>query len=259
MPFPRPFSNGNIVVAEPIISVSGLRGVIGETLTPDAAIRYVAAFAAGVPPGAIVVGRDSRPSGKMLAAAILAGIEALGREALDAGIVPTPTLGVLVRQCGAAGGVQITASHNPSPYNGIKLFSAQGRVIPADLGKQVFARYRRGEFPWAAHDRLGVSRSLPDPLAGHLAAVLAIVDVPRIRGRRFKVVLDSNHGAGGALGRLLLDALGCRTTILGETPDGQFAHPPSRRPKTLPASLQPSPRPPPTSAFARTPTPTDWP
>ena len=215
-----------VPVAEPIISVSGLRGVVGETLTPDTAIRYVAAFAAGAPPGAIVVGRDSRPSGTMLAAAILAGIEALGRSALDAGIVPTPTAGVLVRQSGAAGGVQITASHNPSPYNGIKLFSAVGRVIPADVGEQVLARYRRGEFPWTPHDRLGASRSLPDPLAGHLDAVLAIVDVPRIRCQRFKVVLDSNHGAGGALGRRLLDALGCQTTILGETPDGQFEHPP---------------------------------
>jgi phosphomannomutase len=107
-------------MAEPIISVSGLRGVVGESLTPEVAIRYAAAFAATVGAGPFVVGRDSRPSGQMLSQAIQAGLQAVGRDTLDAGIVATPTTGVLVRQARAAGGIQITASHNPSPYNGMK-------------------------------------------------------------------------------------------------------------------------------------------
>ena len=82
---------------EPIISVSGLRGIVGETLTPEVAIRYVAAFAGIAPPGDILVGRDSRPSGEMLSLAIQAGLHALGRTTIDAGIVATPTAGVLVR------------------------------------------------------------------------------------------------------------------------------------------------------------------
>ena len=102
---------GAALVAEPIISVSGLRGVVGETLTPEVAVRYAAAFAALAPPGAILIGRDSRPSGEMLSAAIQAGLQAAGRDTLDAGIVATPTAGVLVRHCQAAGGI---ADHRQS-------------------------------------------------------------------------------------------------------------------------------------------------
>ena len=142
---------------------------------------------------------------------------------------PRPPLGVLVRRLAAAGGIQITASHNPLPYNGLKLFSAEGRVIPAALGEEVLRRYRRRASPsWAPARpaRAAPSQRRPDTLAAHLEAVLATVDVQRIRRRQFRVLLDANHGAGGPLGRRLLEALGCRVTILGEPPDGQFAHPP---------------------------------
>jgi phosphomannomutase len=210
---------------EPIISVSGLRGVVGETLTPDVAIRYAAAFAATLPPGDILIGRDSRPSGRMLSLAIHAGLHALGRSTIDAGIVATPTAGVLLRHFKAAGAIQITASHNPAPYNGLKLFSAEGRVIPAGPGRDVLERYRTGTPAWAPQDRLGDIERCDDSVTAHLLAVLDTVDVERIRKRRFRVLLDSNHGAGSIFGRRLLHELACLITVLGEEPDGQFAHP----------------------------------
>ncbi len=213
-------------MAEPIISVSGLRGVVGESLTPEVAMRYAAALAAGAPPGEILVGRDSRPSGRMLSLAIHAGLQAVGRTTIDAGIVATPTAGVLLRQYQAAGAIQITASHNPLPYNGLKLFSAEGRVIPAAPGQQVLERYRADTPAWLPYDRLGNGRRVEDAITGHLLAVLATVDAERIRKCRFRVVLDSNHGAGGILGRRLLHELACRLTVLGEEPSGQFVHPP---------------------------------
>ena len=213
-------------MGDPIISVSGLRGIVGETLTVEVAVRYAAAFAGLAPPGSIVIGRDGRASGEMLSGAIQAGLHAVGRNTLDAGVAATPTTGVLVRQFEAAGGVQISASHNPARYNGLKLFSAEGRVIPAGPGRNVLARYRAGTIDWVPHDRLGTRRELPDSTSAHLGAVLATVDVARIRGRRFRVLLDSNHGAGGLLGRRLLEELGCRVTLLGEEPNGQFAHTP---------------------------------
>lgn len=209
---------------EPIISVSGLRGIVGTSLTPVIASRYTAAFATLAPKGPILITRDSRPSGAMLAQAIEAALQACGRDTIQAGVVATPTTGVLVRQLGAAGAMIITASHNPSPYNGLKLVSAEGRVIPARPGREVLERYRAGEFAWAAHDGLGQARECPDPHAAHLQAVLATVDVERIRGAGFSVLLDSNRGAGAVLGRRLLEALGCRVTHLGATPDGQFEH-----------------------------------
>ncbi len=219
-------------MTEPIITVSGLRGIVGETLTPEVAARYAIAFAADAPPGEILVGRDSRPSGVMLASAVHAGLQAVGRTTIDAGIVATPTAGVLLRRAGAAGAVEITASHNPPPYNGLKLFSAEGRVISAPQGQRVLERYRQfaaaggrsAGITWATHDGIGSLRHCPDAIADHLQAVLKIVDVPRIRDRRFRVLLDSNHGAGGILGRRLLEELGCRATILGEEPTGRFTH-----------------------------------
>jgi len=212
-------------MAEPIISVSGLRGVVGETLTPEVAVRYAAAFAATCPEGPVLVSRDGRDSGRMLADAVHAGLHAVGRTTLDGGVLPTPTVGILVRDLHAAGAVQITASHNPPEYNGLKLFSHEGRVIPAGLGEQVLARYRTSRSDWVSHDRLGSRREAVDALSGHLHAVLAIVDYARVRRRAFEVLLDSNHGAGGFLGRRLLEELGCNVTVLGEPQDGQFAHP----------------------------------
>jgi phosphomannomutase len=213
-------------MSDPIISVSGLRGIVGEGLTPEVAMRYVAAFAAECSPGPFLVTRDGRFSGEMLAKAVHAGLQAVGRDTIDAGIAPTPTLGILVRHRRAAGGVQISASHNPSQYNGLKLFSSQGRVIPEGPGQKVLARYRSGTTAWVPHDRLGRFDLFPDPLTPHLEAVLATADLPRIRSKRFKVLLDSNHGAGSDLGRRLLEALGCQVTLLGGQQDGRFDHAP---------------------------------
>ena len=225
-------------MAEPIISVSGLRGVVGETLTPEVAMRYAAAFAGIAPPGDILVGRDSRPSGNMLSLAVHAALQAVGRTTIDAGIIATPTAGVLLRHFKAAGAIQITASHNPPPYNGLKLFSAQGRVIPAAPGKAVLDRYRSALPQWLPQDRLGGSLTCNDTVTVHLLAVLATIDAERIRQRRFRVVLDSNHGAGSILGRRLLHELGCRLTVLGEEPNGQFAHPAEPTAENLAGVLQ---------------------
>jgi phosphomannomutase len=217
--------NEGKIVAEPIISVSGLRGVVGETLTPEVAGRYAAAFAGILPPGDILVGRDSRSSGRMLSLAVHSTLQALGRNTIDAGIVATPTAGVLLRHFKAAGAVEITASHNPPPYNGLKLFAADGRVIPAGPGREVLERYRAPAPAWQPHDGIGAPLRCEDTVTTHLLAVLETIDAERIRNARFRVVLDSNCGAGSILGRRLLHELACRVTVLGEEPDGQFVHP----------------------------------
>lgn len=222
---------------EPIISVSGLRGIVGESLTPEVALRFACAFAQEMPPGPIVVTRDGRASGPMLADAVRSGLAAAGRNAIDAGVAATPTTGILVRQHQAAGGLQISASHNPASYNGLKLFSAAGRVLPAAAGETVLKRYRSGRTAWVPHDQLGKIAQVAEETAGdaagqtasggasrHAALVLATVDVERIRRRHFRVLLDANHGAGSVLGRELLTALGCETTVLGGQPDGAFEH-----------------------------------
>ncbi len=212
--------------AQPIISVAGLRGIVGESLTPEVVVRYAAAFAAAAPPGAILVSRDGRGSGRLIAELVHAALEAMGRPTADLDVQATPTVGVAVRHFGAAGAIQITASHNPPPYNGLKLFSPQGRVLPHAEGQPVLDRYRAGRFDWAAHDRLGTREAMADPARRHLEAVLELVDVDRIYRRGFRVLLDANHGAGAVLGRRLLEELGCELIVVGEQPDGQFEHPP---------------------------------
>jgi phosphomannomutase len=215
-------------VSEPIISVSGLRGIVGESLTPLVATRYVAALAGTLGPGPIVVSRDGRSSGPMLAQIVCGALAACGRRVIYADVAATPTLGVLVRTHQAAGGVQISASHNPPPYNGLKLFGPEGRVLPAAAGQPVLEAYRGGAsgVSWASFDRLGNVTQLEETTSEHLRLILATVDAEAIRVCRFRVLLDSNGGAGSILGSRLLEALGCRVTLLGGQPNGQFEHPP---------------------------------
>jgi phosphomannomutase len=224
-------------VSELIISVSGLRGIVGENLSPEVAIRYGCAFARDLPPGKIVIGRDGRSTGNMLGAALAAGLTAAGREVIDAGVAATPTLGVLVCTRGAAGGIQISASHNPPQYNGLKLFSAAGRVIPADAGQRVLDRYRRPIDSWVPYDEVGAIEPCEDPLQEHLALVLAQINVQAIRRRRYRVLLDSNHGAGSLLGLRLLYELDCHVVALGADPDGQFEHVPEPTAENLASVL----------------------
>lgn len=214
-------------MSELIISVSGLRGIIGENLTPEVAMRYAIAFSNSIElEGPFIITRDSRPSGAMLADAIHSGLNAVGRHTIDAGIAATPTTGTLIQQLGAAGGIQISASHNPIEFNGMKLFSNEGRVIPKELGNEVLQWYQAPRPTWCNDGEIGYRATCEDSISDHLNAVLQTVDVLAIRRRAFKVLLDTNHGAGALLGVPLLEALNCDYTVLGRDPYGMFLHTP---------------------------------
>ncbi|GIW96347.1 MAG: phosphoglucosamine mutase [Pirellulaceae bacterium] len=221
-----------------IASVSGLRGVVGTALQPEGIVRYVAAAAAEFAPGRVLVSRDGRPSGIALARLVEGTLAALGRTVLSGAVLATPTVGVLVSSRRLAGAVQITASHNPAPYNGLKLFDASGRVVAPQVGYrigQLFQNLSLAQCPWAAHDQIGQLLDLENPHEEHLQRILATVDVERIRACKFRVLLDSNHGAGSGLGIRLLRELSCEVRCLGETPDGQFEHPPEPTAENLAA------------------------
>lgn len=213
-------------MSELIISVSGLRGVVGEHLTPELAGRFSCAYVAGQPDGPIVVARDGRNTGSMLVDAIRAAVMAVGRSVIDVGVAATPTVGVLVRQYQAGGGIQVSASHNPPEYNGIKLFSPAGQVLSAAAGDQVLQRFDAGEVAWVGYQQIGATTAITDTTSRHLDLVLETVEGDRIRQRQFRVLLDSNHASGSILGRRLLEHLGCLLIPVGDTPDGQFAHRP---------------------------------
>ena len=158
--------------------------------------------------------------------AVEAGVTATGHDVMRAGPTATPTIGWLVREGRLAGGIQISASHNPPRYNGLKFFQPGGMVLGAEQGRALLDRWKNRDFRWASWDGLGRSRPIDDPDSGHLARVLETVDVATIRRRGFKVVLDACHGAGGRLGVALLEALGARPIVLGDRPDGRYDHPP---------------------------------
>ncbi|MDR2757077.1 MAG: phosphoglucosamine mutase [Planctomycetaceae bacterium] len=213
-------------MSELIISVSGLRGVIGETLTLDIAMRYVTAFSASMPSGTFVITRDSRPTGTMLTDVIHSVLNATGRSTIDGEIAATPTTGILIRQFGAVGGIQVSASHNPIEFNGIKLFSGDGRIISKKYGMDVLEYYRNGKPLWVPHDQIGTRTLCKNTISEHRKSIMQTVDIDAIAKREFKVLLDANHGVGAILGDWLLESLGCEVIILGEQPDGQFQHTP---------------------------------
>src|SRR5207249_3372217 len=157
---------------------------------------------------------------------VLAGLLSAGCEVHDLGVAPTPTFGLAVAKLRAAGGVQITASHNPAQWNGLKLFGPAGAVLsPAD-GQKIQQIFERGDFRRVPWDRLGSVRECPHALDWHRERVLELVDAARIRNRAPKVFVDANGGAGGPLARRLLESLGCRSTLVGADADGHFAHEP---------------------------------
>jgi len=211
---------------ELIVSVSGIRGIVGQSLSPAAALAFASALGTHTGGGAIVVSRDGRPSGVMLRHAVLAGLTAVGCEVHDLGVAPTPTVGLAVRQLHAAGGIQITASHNPAPWNGLKLFGADGRVLSAAEGRKVQSLFESGDgrrVPW---NEVGTVRDYHQAEEVHGDRILALVDGPRIRAAGLRAFLDANGGAGGPLGCRLLQALGVETFCRGGDADGVFLHEP---------------------------------
>ncbi|MCA9062308.1 MAG: phosphoglucosamine mutase [Planctomycetaceae bacterium] len=221
------------VVTTRILSISGLRGIIGDGLTPEYAARFAAALGTIFNGGKVVVARDGRSTGEMLYHSVVSGLLATGCEVLDAGIATTPTCGVLVRHHGAAGGLQITASHNPIEWNGLKPFSPDGSVFNRDLGQQLLSILDTDEIAWKGWAEVGRVTRIEDPPGPHIEKVLSLIDVDAIRKRKFRVVLDCNHGSGATCGPRLLQLLGCDVTVLGGTPDGRFEHIPEPVEKNL--------------------------
>lgn len=221
------------VPSDLIVSVSGIRGIVGAGLTAETVARFAAAYGSTVAGKRVILSRDGRPSGEMLRHAVTAGLLGAGCKVEDIGIASTPTCGFAVRQLGAAGAIQITASHNPAPWNGLKMFGADGAVLPADAGAVIRVLYETGDFARSAWDGIGSVSVPPEVGVDHARAVLDTVSVAQIAGQRPKVFLDANAGAGGPLGSHLLNALGCDVIEYACEPTGLFVH----EPEPIPAHL----------------------
>jgi phosphomannomutase len=217
-----------------IISISGLRGIIGENLTASIATDYGCAFGTFLKnrPAdkrgklSVCIGRDSRPSGEMLKSAVTEGLCKVGIDVIDLGLVTTPGVGVMVSELGCSGGVVVTASHNPDQYNGIKLLLDNGMAPPADAAEQIKQCFFNKQFIFVDSQDCGQVTSNEQTDTIHIAKVLAIVDQEAIAARKFNVVLDSVNGAGGRVTKKLLSELGCGVSAINDEPTGVFAHAP---------------------------------
>ena len=223
---------------QPIVTISGLRGVVGETFEIPA-MRYIAAFLSYLSElklratNKIVVCCDGRPSGFQFSGAFCNLIRENGFEPIFFGVQPTPTAGFLTKFIHAAGGIQITASHNPSQYNGVKLFDCTGRVISGPIGKTVLERYKalteQGESTaYCLLPTASTSESVNEIVSPyeHLRAVCKTIRVGDVESKGYRVLLDSNNGSGSRLGRKLLESLGCEVVVLGDKLNGEFLHTP---------------------------------
>ncbi|MEO5988942.1 MAG: phosphoglucosamine mutase, partial [Candidatus Eisenbacteria bacterium] len=207
-----------------MISVAGVRGVVGDSLTPTVVAAFSAAFARSMGDGAIVVGRDARVSGPMVLDSVRAGVVAAGREIVDIGLATTPTTQLAVEHLHAAGGIILTASHNPAEWNALKFLSDRGEFLGPTEGRAVRERFERESDLWCSWDRLGHVRQEDGALAWHLERVLGLeyLDLAAIRSRRLKVAVDGCASVGGFAVPALLEQLGATVVRLDCEPNGRF-------------------------------------
>jgi phosphomannomutase len=209
-----------------MISISGVRGIVGRSLTPELLVRLGEAFGTYMRSGRVVVGRDTRVSGEMVKCAVFGGLLSTGCTILDVGVVSTPTTTLMIPELKADGGIVISASHNPVEWNALKFFRADGVYLNAEEGQDLLKIYYSGDFVRKPWDGLKMIETVSDAEAHHVERVLAILDVAAIRAKRFRVALDCCNGAGVGISLRLLRALGCTVEPIHCTPDGLFPHTP---------------------------------
>ncbi|MDR3000388.1 MAG: phosphoglucosamine mutase [Fibromonadaceae bacterium] len=195
-------------------SISGIRGIVGQTLTPQVIVSHTKAFLDLLNAKKIVIGRDSRPTGADISELVSSICNISGVEVVDAGLATTPTVELLVEQFEACGGIIVTASHNPIEWNALKFLNGKGMFLGPDEVKELFARA----------DAFEKKESISNGDEMHIKATLALpfVDVQKIKERKFKVAVDAVNGAGSFALPKLLEELGCEVVKIHCEPNGIF-------------------------------------
>lgn len=190
-------------------SISGIRGIVGETMTPELAVQTAKAFAEYVKRGKVVIGSDGRCTGNPISSLVESTLVLCGCEVVDVGIVPTPTVQVMVEELGAAGGIIVSASHNPIEWNAFKLVASDGSFLGPSEIQKMFKLMER-DLHSARWDEIGQAFRAENPGGIHLKKVSSRINVSQIKKMKFSVALDSVNASGSYITRDLLELLGCK-------------------------------------------------
>lgn len=215
------------------ISISGVRGVVGQSLTPKLLTRFAQAFGTHTGAGTIVIGRDPRTSGEMVKHAVVAGVLSTGSRVIDIGMCPVPTVQLQVRHRRAQGGIAITASHNPAEWNALKFIGPSGLFLDAGQARELLDIYHQGQYTKVGGAEIRTVEEVAGATDLHIKAILdALGPLPKTQ-KKLRVVLDSCNGAGSLVGPKLIEALGAEVIPLNVTPDGSFPRPAEPVPENL--------------------------
>jgi len=209
-----------------MVSVSGVRGIVGQSLTPQVIVEYSCAFAKLCRGPNILVARDSRTTGEMVENLVVGALLAMGCRVTKLGKLPTPSTEIMVNSLQADGGVVITASHNPAQWNALKFLDHNGMFLGQEEVDRLLQVLQKREWRFPAWEKMQSTDESSDGVKTHLDRItsLSFLDCQKIQKRKFKGVLDCNHGVGGELGKKLLDQLGCHIIPMALEPTGLFAH-----------------------------------
>lgn len=218
-----------------MVGVSGVRGILGDGMNPDVAARYTAAYSTRVPGGLVVVGRDTRPSGPLLASAVFSTLRFNGVDVVDLGISSTPTVELMVQEIGADGGIIITASHNGPEWNALKFLRNDGEFLSAQEMDELQRLAESDEQLYGAFDRTGTLVPNDSGDAVHIRRIMELerVDRERIASRGFKAAVDCVNGAGSHIVPALLRSLGVSVVEIHTDVNAPFPHDPEPRPANL--------------------------
>lgn len=222
-----------------MVSVSGIRGIIGNGLDPQTIIKYTSAYTDFCGKGKIVVGSDGRISGDMVKYLVVGTLLSKGNDVIDIGICPTPTVLFNVKNLKAAGGIQISASHNPNEWNALKLLNRKGEFMSPEENMQMLNLLENSLQKFSPWNKLGKFTQYEKGLDDHINAVLKMdyINIPKIRRRKFKVLLDCVNGAGAYSMPILLNKLGCSVIEMNCQKNGIFPRLPEPIPENLKATM----------------------
>ncbi len=216
------------------IGISGIRGIIGETLAPEQVVNLTRAFSTLIGSGRVAVATDTRPTGQMIKRAVFSGLIFSEITPVDTFILPTPSLEIFVKERKLNGGIIITASHNPEQWNGIKFVDENGLFLFPFTALNLIDIYYQGSFKIPSENRFPDIETVHDAFRVHKKKIMKIIDIDRIRKKRFKVLVDPGGGVGSIYDKEFLEELGCEVHMINDEVGNKFP----RNPEPTEANLE---------------------